>query len=493
MTAPRLTELSQVTGAAAKPGYVPTDHKPGIVHLGVGAFHRAHQAAVTDAALAAKGGDWRIVGVSLRSKELAENLNAQNGLYTLIERGTDGETSRVIGAIDHVIAADPAATLDALCDPKIRIVTVTVTEKGYGIDHTNRTPDTTDPVVAKDLAHPSTPTGVLGLLVCALERRRRAGHVPFSVLPCDNLPDNGELVRDCTIAFARTAYSDELADWIKANVAFPSSMVDRITPAATNKTLEDARLSTGCTDLAAIESESFSQWVIEDNFPHGRPAWEDGGALFAPSVTPYERMKLTMLNGTHSMLAYSGFLTGHEYVRDVMTNDALTILVKRHLAAAASLLDPLPGVDFDSYAAELVQRFINPSIAHRTYQIAMDGTQKIPPRMFATSLRAIETHKCIRPFAYATAMWMRFCLGKMDDGTQYELPDPRAAEISKTLSDTPRDAAAISAALHALPNFIPQRLATNGVWRNHIEEVLTTALTQGNVAAVEAEAQRGGA
>lgn len=493
MTAPRLTQLDQVVGPAATPAYVPSEHKPGVVHIGVGAFHRAHQAAMTDAALGAKGGDWRIIGVSLRSKEIAENLNDQNGLYTLIERGTQGESSRVIGAIDHVIAADPAATLKALCEPSIRVVTLTVTEKGYGINHSGRTPDTSNPVVSEDLKHPSTPTGVLGLLVCAIAHRRQAGQAPFAVLPCDNLPDNGELVRDCTVAFARAAYDDELADWIAETIAFPSSMVDRITPAATDKTLADACSSTGCSDLAAIESESFTQWVIEENFPSGRPAWEEGGALFVPSVTPYEQMKLTMLNGTHSMLAYSGFLTGHEYVRDVMTNPALTQLVNRHLGAASALLEPLPGVDFDRYSADLIQRFINPSIAHRTYQIAMDGTQKIPPRMFATSLKAMEIGQDIRPFAFATAMWMRFCLGHKDDGTRYDLPDPRAAEITAALENVDRDASAISNALHALPRFIPQSLATDDLWRTQIEEVLTTALSQGCTAAVEDEATRGGA
>ncbi|WP_225027262.1 mannitol dehydrogenase family protein [Xinfangfangia pollutisoli] len=484
----RLESLTALHGPARLPGYDPQAHGRGIVHLGIGAFHRAHQAVMTDDALAAQGGDWRITGVSLRSTEVAQALNPQNGLYTLIERGAAGTSARVIGAIRDVIAADPAATLAALVDAQVRIVTLTVTEKGYGIDRARRAPDPRHPAVAADLADPAHPSGALGLLTEALRLRRAAGVAPFTVLCCDNLPENGALLRDGVTGFARMRDAD-LADWIAAEVAFPSSMVDRITPAATAETLAEAERQTGCTDLAAIETEPFLQWVIEDHFPTGRPAWEAGGALFVSDVAPYERMKLTMLNGSHSMLAYAGFLSGKKYVRDVMADPALAALVARHHAAAASVLPPLPGIDLAAYAAALQDRFRNPAIAHETFQIAMDGTEKLPQRIFQPALVALEQGLPLRPFAFATAAWMRYALGETDAGQAYALRDPREAEIRTALAGLPRDAAAIGAALMDLPGFLPPALRDAADWRRSVTEALGLILAQGMAHAVGHEAE----
>ncbi|VVS98895.1 mannitol dehydrogenase family protein [Rhizobium sp. EC-SD404] len=486
---PRLAALSDVDGRARLPTYRPEDHGTGIVHLGLGAFHRAHQAVATDDALAAKGGDWRICGVSLRSTALAEALAPQNGLYTLIERGTDGTRARVIGSLSRVIANDPAATLTALCDPAVKIVTLTVTEKGYGIDRANGGHDPSHPAVAADLKSPETPSGVLGLLTAALKARRDAGIAPFTVLSCDNLPENGRLLRSGVIGFAG-ALDTELADFIAAKVAFPSSMVDRITPAATDQTLADAAEATGCVDLAAVETEQFSQWVIEDHFPQGRPAWEAGGAIFVADVTPFERAKLTMLNGTHSMLAYAGFLSGRQLVRDVMGDPALAALVRRHLQDAGQILPPLPGFDVQAYATALEDRFRNPAIAHATYQIAMDGTEKLPQRIFAPAIVALDAGQPMRPFAFATAAWMRYTLGVSDAGEPYALRDPREDEIKQQVQSVPRDADAIRSSLSALPNFIPSQLARSEVWNDAVDDCLDTILTQGMAAAVLAEAHR---
>lgn len=490
MNAPRLTDITLLDGPVARPGYQPDKHGAGIVHLGVGAFHRAHQAVMTDDALAKHGGDWRIIGVSLRSTAIAEELNPQNGLYTLIERDETGITARIVGAVQKVIAANPAATLKALCDPSIRVVTLTVTEKGYGIDRQARGPDVAHPAVKADLAQADAPGGVLGLLTAAIRQRRKAGHVPFTVLSCDNLPENGALLRDGVIGFAKLSGDAELSDWIAQNIAFPSSMVDRITPASTDETRAEAHRQTGCEDQAAVETEPFIQWVIEDQFPSGRPQWEEGGALFVSDVAPYEQMKLTMLNGSHSMLAYTGFLAGCRYVRDVMADPALALLVERHLKAAGDLLQPLPGIDVADYAAALAQRFHNPAIAHETYQIAMDGSQKLPQRIFQPAMLALNAGRDLRPFAFATAMWMRFCLGRLDDDTAHDLRDPREAEIAAVLSDVPRSSRAISDAVHSLPNLIPQRLGENPNWRAHIEEVLSVALDEGCLSTIQQEARR---
>ncbi|MEZ5797806.1 MAG: mannitol dehydrogenase family protein [Paracoccaceae bacterium] len=484
----RLSSLAAIRGQARLPGYDPAAHGRGIVHLGIGAFHRAHQAVLTDDALAAAGGDWRITGVSLRSTAVAEAMNPQNGLYTLIERGAAGTSARVIAAIRDVIAADPVATLAALVDPAVRIVTLTVTEKGYGIDRATGLFDPEHPAVRADLATPDAPSGALGLLVAALAARRRAGQAPFTVLSCDNLPENGRLLRGGVISFARIQDPD-LADWIAAEVAFPSSMVDRITPAPTDETLAEARRQTGCTDLAAVETEPFLQWVIEDRFPQGRPAWEAGGAIFVADVAPYERMKLTMLNGSHSMLAYAGFLSGHRHVRDVMTDPALARLVARHLRAAAAELPALPGVDLATYAAALEGRFRNPAIAHETYQIAMDGTQKLPQRIFQPALSALAGGRPLAPFAFATAAWMRYALGQTDAGQPYDLRDPRAAEINAALTAAPQEAGAIFDALSGLPGLMPDALRAAADWRAAVVGPLARMLAEGMQTAVRLEAR----
>ncbi|MDT8853749.1 mannitol dehydrogenase family protein [Paracoccaceae bacterium Fryx2] len=484
----RLSSLEAITGPAVRPGYDPAAHGRGIVHLGIGTFHRAHQAAITDAALAAAGGDWRITGVSLRSTDVAEAMNPQNGLYTLIERGAEGTSARVIAAIRDVIAADPAATLAAMADPSVRIVTLTVTEKGYGIDRATRVPDQSHPAVAADLAAPEAPGGVLGLIVAALRLRRAAGVAPFTVLSCDNLPENGALLRDGVRGFARLV-DPALADWIAAEVAFPSSMVDRITPAATAETLAEAERQTGCTDLAAVETEPYCQWVIEDHFPQGRPAWEAGGAIFVTDVAPYERLKLTMLNGSHSMLAYAGFLSGHRHVRDVMADPVLPILVARHLRAAAAVMPPLAGIDPAAYADALEQRFRNPAIAHETYQIAMDGTQKLPQRIFQPASAALRQGLSLQPFAFATAAWMRYTLGETDDGQTHALRDPREDEIRMALAPVPRDAGKIVDALSGLPGLIPDDLRDAAAWRVAVVASLDRMLVLGVAAALLQEAQ----
>ncbi len=474
--------------AAVAPSYDPAAHGVGIVHIGFGAFHKAHQAAYTDAALARQGGDWRITGVSLRSPEPAQQINPQGGLYTLIERGAGATTVRVIGAVAQVLAApeSPEAVMAALTDPGCRIVSLTVTEKAYGLDRANHGCDPSHPAVKADLNKPTAPSGVLGLLVRALSLRFDAGLLPFTVLCCDNLPDNGALLRGAVVDFARRL-DPALADRIAADVAFPSTMVDRITPAPTDATRAEAARHLGVTDEAAVETEAFHQWVIEDHFPQGRPAWEEAGAIFVPDVGPYEQMKLRMLNGTHSMLAYAGFHGGCRYVRDVMADADLARLVSRHLAAAASSLPDLAGIDLDAYAEALAERFRNPGIAHETFQIAMDGTEKLPQRIFAPAVEIARRDGNLRPFAFATAAWMRHVTRSTLDCPPYELRDPRAVEISDRLERI-QGAAAIVEALCALPQLMPEELTANRLWRAMLTDILGIMLTQGMRQAIAAEA-----
>lgn len=470
------------------PGYQPEGAGNGIVHLGLGAFARAHIAAYTDGAMAAEGGDWRITGVSLRGEDVAHALNPQDGRYTLIERGETPQ-ARVIGSIAAVIAGATLGerVLSALVQPACRIVSITVTEKGYGLLRSGGC-DPAHPAVAADLQNPAAPRGVLGLISRGLALRFAEGLAPFVVLSCDNLPENGPLVRAAVIDFARRAHGATLADRISAEVAFPSTMVDRITPAATARTRADAAALTGYDDEAAIETEPFSQWVIEDRFPSGRPAWEAAGALFVPDVAPYEKMKLRMLNGSHSMLAYAGFLSGRTYVCDVMKDAALGGLVRGHMAAAASSL-PSIAMDLAAYASSLSDRFSNPAIAHETRQIAMDGTQKLPQRIFAPALEVLERDEYLAPFAFATAAWMRYALGRNDQGQTYPLNDPREAEIRAVLTGVDvENPVAVFAALAALPDFLPETLA-RGKFADAAILRLERMLTLGMEKAILAEAR----
>lgn len=479
----RLTSTAELPDSVQRPDYARDTYGAGIVHIGLGAFHKAHQAVYTDDALAASGGDWRIIGVSLRSEEPAAELATQNGLYTVIERDAAGSRARVIGAIAGAfcLRTERQPVLDALCAPHTRIVSITVTEKGYGIDRATGGIDKTHPAIAADLATAEKPQGLAGLLVWALGHRKAAGVPPFTVLSCDNLPDNGALTRGLLVDFARYA-APELVDHILTDVAFPATMVDRITPKRSSETLALAQQMTGHEDAAAIETEAFSQWFIEDNFPTGRPNWEKGGAIFVPDVRPYEKMKLRMLNGAHSMLSYAGVVAGYRYVRDVMNDADLATLVRRHLRAAAATLDPLPGVDFSKYAAELEARFRNPHLAHETYQIAMDGTEKMPQRIFAAAAEALRRDQPLDAFAFATAAWIRYTFGRSEFGVHYEIRDPRTDELLPPYPEQSVDEI-VQGRLN-IPGLCPKPLIESLAWHTNVASHLASLMQNGVAATV---------
>jgi len=470
----RLQNVTGLAPTAKLPAYDRNALKAGILHLGPGAFFRAHFAPFTDGALAAGGGDWGIEVASLRTPDVADNLSVQNGLYTVLIRDTSGTTAHVIGSIlgAHVAPRDPAGLLTRLEDPEIRIVSMTVTEKAYGFDPATGGLDLKHPDIVADLANRHAPRGVIGYLVEGLRRRREKGIAPFTPLSCDNLPSNGAVLKRLVLEYTARIDAD-LHRWIEANVPFPSTMVDRITPASTDETYADAKRLTGRTDLAAIETEPFTQWVIEDHFVNGRPAWEKvHGALMVEEVSAYEKMKLRMLNGAHSLLAYLGYIAGYEFVRDVMDDAGLAALARRHMSAAAATLDPVPGIDLDAYANELIARFANKAIAHRTYQIAMDGTQKLPQRLLEPATEALAKGSKAETYAIAVAAWMRYATGIDRNGERYELRDPRAGEIAALIADVPRNGAAVSAALFKLPGLFPKALTGNIAWTEAVANKL---------------------
>ena len=482
----RLSAMASDGTAATWPGYKPENHGVGIVHLGLGNFARAHLLAYTDTVLAKKGGDWRVVGVSLRGTAVADSLNPQNGHYTMITRGASTE-ARVIGALERVLAGPDVSSdaLNAMASPDCRIISLTVTEKGYGITSDGQL-DHGHPAVAADLANPETPTGVIGLIVATLARRMKLSLPPLTVLSCDNLSHNGQKLRNAVLTFARETRGKQLSNWIESHVSFPSSMVDRITPASNADTAKLAAELTGREDQAAVETEPFTQWVIEDQFCAGRPEWECAGALFVDDVTPYERMKLRMLNGAHSMLAYSGQLSGKTFVRDVMANRDHAALVQRHLAAAAATVKGL-AIDLNGYAAALAERFSNPAIAHSTAQIAMDGTQKLPQRITAPALETIAAGGSIRPFVFALAAWLAFLVRKDPDGQPLPLNDPKATELQAALKDAATPSDIIHAVALVCPDVLPAAL-TNGVFGFELNDMLTAMLSKGMSAVIEQEA-----
>lgn len=495
-TPPRLNAawLADVRGRAAPPpggldlpGYDPMAHGIGLVHLGTGAFHKAHQADYTDRVLAMRGGDWRILGASLRSTSVADALNEQDGLYTLLVRDGTGSRGHVIGSIAHVVAAsrDARPLRDALAAEETRVITLTVTEKAYGIDRATRRVVESHAAIAHDLAHPEEPVGAVGLLVWAIRRRRTLGMAQPTILCCDNLPENGRLLQAGVCDLAERL-EPGLGAWIEAHVAFPCSMVDRITPASTPRTLADAAALTGCEDRAAVETEPFTMWVIEDHFPAGRPAWELAGALLVGDVAPYEHMKLRMLNGAHSLLAYAGHVGGHRYVRDAMADPALAGVVQAYMRAAAATLAPLDGVDFADYATQLCARFSNPAIAHETYQIAMDGTEKLPQRILAAAVDDLARNPASPDslFAFATAAWMRYCLGVTEAGQAYALRDPRADEIARAVRGCEHDAPALMRALLELPGLFPGPLKASRAWQGLVSGFLGAMMARGMHAAL---------
>jgi fructuronate reductase len=426
-----LSALERLPAEVARPIYDMNAVRIGIVHLGIGAFHRAHQAVYVDDRLAAGETDWGICGASLRSPETADALVPQDGLYTVAIRSGSGERLRVIGAVRRLLVApsNPAALLDAMADPTVRIVSLTVTEKGYCHDPAAGDLQPDHPDVVADLAAPERPRSVPGVLVEALRRRRTSGVAPFTVLCCDNLPENGHTVGRVLVQFAGLRDPD-LGRWVENEVAFPSTMVDRIVPATSDsdRTAVAARLRV--SDAWPVMTEPFTQWVIEDRFGNGRPRFEDAGAELVADVAPYELMKLRLLNGSHSTLAYLGYLAGYETVSDVMTDPAFVRLVQGLMDEEVTpTLSLPPGADLAGYKRSLLERFTNPALKHRTWQIAMDGSQKLPQRLLGTIRDRLAAGAPIPRLALGVAAWMRYVTGIDEQGRPIDVRDPLAKRL----------------------------------------------------------------
>ena len=403
------------------------DRKIGIVHLGLGAFFRAHGAIYIAEAMEASGGDWNILGVSLQSPKIRDALAPQDYVYTAVEQGPQGETPRSIDVVRGVLVApeNPQAVLAAMSDPQVKIVSLTVTEKGYCHEPATGRLNMTHPDIIHDIAEP-LPRSAPGFIVRALQRRRLAGIRPFTVMTCDNLPLNGKLTRGVVLELASQADAG-LAAWIEAEGRFPSSMVDRIVPATKPQDIERLAAIIGRRDLAPVMHEPFRQWVLEDDFvDRRRPDLAIAGVQLVKDVTPWEHMKLRMLNGAHSSLAYLGYLSGHETIALAMADPPLAGFVKGCGRARSSRGEPPPGQDLTQYADALFARFANPGINHRTWQIAMDGSQKLPQRLLSTLAENLAAGRPCPRLMLAVAAWIRYVSGVDEAGREIDVRDPMA-------------------------------------------------------------------
>jgi fructuronate reductase len=463
---PRLSRvtLDRLPRAVRRPGFDPASLATCIVHLGLGAFARAHIASYTQPLLAADP-RWGMLGASLRHADTHDALAPQDFLYCRAERDGDGERLEVMATLTGV-AVGTHDVLARLLDPAVRIVTLTVTEKGYCRDTATGALNEDDPVIRADLTQGDAPASVPGLLVAAIRQRHVAGLPPFTVLSCDNLPANGATTQRVVTRFAELV-APSLGRFVADEIAFPDCMVDRIVPATTAEDRARIDSTLGVHDAWPVVCEKFSQWVIEDRFPRGRPVWEATGAELVADVRPYEDMKLRLLNGSHSSIAYLGQLAGWNTVADAIGQPELVAHIAALMGEIATRLHLPASVDVGAYRAALLARFANPALRHRTAQIAMDGSQKLPQRLFAPALERLVAGHAAPRIALGVAAWLRFLQGKADDGTALALNDPQAARL-RHAAGTAANPILLCDAIFAMSDIVPPALARSAIFRRDV-------------------------
>lgn len=475
--------LADLPADVIRPGYDRAQVTAGVVHLGIGAFHRAHQAVLFDDALNAGDLRWGIIAASLRSPAVRDQMVPQDGLYTMLVRDGGSQQARIIGAVQDVIVApqDPQALIAALASPDTHIVTLTITEKGYKLDPATGALIEDDPQLAADLVSLDSPQTAPGYLVAALARRRAAGLPPFTAISCDNLPHNGTRLRNAVLALARR-HDAMLADWIAAGGAFPETMVDRIVPATTPDDIAALATRLGVEDQAMVKTEPFVQWVIEDKFCGPRPNFGAGVQITA-AVAPWEEAKLRLLNGAHSGIAYLGGLAAIEHVHDVLALPEARIFVEALWDEAQTTLSPPPELDVAAYRCDLMARFDNPTLRHRTRQIAMDGSQKLPQRLLATIAARLEAVQGIDALSLAVAAWVRWQAGQDDLGQPHIVDDPLATPIAAALGTATTTQERVDAIL-AFDAVVPPALGSNTHFRDALTHWLAILENRGAHAAL---------
>ena len=439
------SSLSALPEGVSAPGYDRAALRPGILHVGMGNFHRAHQAVYADDLLRA-GGDpaWRILGAGVMPADEAmrEGLAGQDHLYSVTEMGPEGDRVRVIGAMAGFLPVAPGhgPMIAAMADPAVRIVSLTVTEGGYFVSAGTGGFNAEHPSIRADVASPDRPATVFGAIVAGLRARRAAGVQPFTVMCCDNLPHNGAVTRAAVVGVAR-GQDPELAAWIEAEVAFPNGMVDRITPATTEPRRAHLAAEHGLDDARPVFCEPFRQWVLEDRFPAGRPALEEVGVQFVDDVTPYEHMKIRMLNGGHAMIAYPSGLLGLEFAHDAMADDQVSAFFEKvERNEVFGVVEAVPGATQEQYLASLKARFGNPRIEDTIRRLCLDGSNRQPKFIVPSIEDNLAAGRPVEGLALESALWARYCLGVDEAGAQIAPNDPdwdRLAAHAARARETP--------------------------------------------------------
>ena len=428
-----------LSAKATLPVYDRNKLVPRIVHLGFGAFHRAHQGVYADIQAAEHSSDWGYYEVNLiGGEQQIADLKQQDNLYTVAEMSANAWTARVVGVVKkalHVEWDGLETVLAAMCEPQIAIVSLTITEKGYFHSPATGQLMLDHPMIVADLNNPHQPKTAVGVIIEALARRKAAGLPAFTVMSCDNMPENGQVIRDVVTCYAH-AIDVELEKWIVENVTFPSTMVDRIVPAVTADTLDKIEQLTGVRDPAGVACEPFRQWVIEDSFVAGRPEWEKAGAELVSNVLPYEEMKLRMLNGSHSFLAYLGYLAGYQHINDCMEDENYLRAARELMLQEQAPTLKVQGVDLQGYADRLIARYSNPALRHRTWQIAMDGSQKLPQRMLDSVRWHLVHDSRFDLLALSVAGWMRYVGGVDEQGQAIDVNDPLLPIIQNVVQNS---------------------------------------------------------
>jgi mannitol 2-dehydrogenase len=430
------------------PGYDRDGVTAGIVHFGVGGFHRSHLAMLVDRLLASgEARDFGICGVGLleQDRRMAQVMADQDNLYTLVLKHSDGSREpRVIGSIvDYLFAPDDReAVVERMARPEVRIVSMTITEGGYEVDQTTGEFLASAPAVQHDLAHPDEPQSVFGLVAAALKRRRQRGVAPFTVLSCDNMQGNGHVARVAFTSFARLQEPD-LGAWIEAHVRFPSSMVDRITPATTDDDRREVATDLGIADGWPVVAEPFFQWVLEDDFPAGRPPFERAGAQLVDEVAPYELMKLRLLNASHQAMGYFGVLRGHRYAHEAAQDPGIAAFLQRYMDDEATpTLDPVPGIDLSEYKATLLQRFSNPEVRDTLARLCADTSDRIPKFLLPVARANLAAGRPVDLVAAVCASWARYAEGTDEQGAPIEVVDRLADLVRAAAQQQTEDPAA---------------------------------------------------
>lgn len=428
-----LATLTDVARTAGVPAYDRSALTAGIVHFGVGNFHRAHQAVYLDDLFnLGKDHDWAIVGTGVLASDEAmrEKLASQDFLTTVVEQDNNRSGARVTGVmIDYLKPGDAAATVARLADPAIRIVSLTITEGGYFINPASGVFDPSHPAIAADAASPEDPKTVFGLILAGLKARKDKGIAPYTVMSCDNIPHNGKVTHAAVSGLARL-FDPRLADWIDENVAFPNGMVDRITPATGPREIGIVASDYGIDDRWPVFCEAFKQWVLEDNFPEGRPALEKVGVQFVPDVAPYEHMKIRILNGGHAAIAYPAALLDIHFVHEAMEDpDIRAFLAKLEKEEIIPVIPPVPDTDLDDYFALIERRFFNPKIGDTIPRLAQDGSNRQPKFILPSTADRLRRGEDVVGLSLVSALWCRYFAGTSDSGKAIVFNDASAERL----------------------------------------------------------------